>query len=171
MVDEVLDRYRRAPRPAPRPDDPFRLRTTLDDPAPSHEILEAWRQPGEPPSELVDLWASARRGRLFEDIDYGQLGLVLLSPHESGERTAVERHARSEDFQPDDVVIGEFLGDQELVVYAPSGSGDRRILIALPLDHRSGWFGAADSLSRFLDRYFERGGDKYWEPQHRGQKA
>jgi hypothetical protein len=67
------------------------------------------------------------------------------------------------DFRSDDVVVGEFLGDQELLVLSPSEAGLRRVLIALPLDARSEWFGAATSLVDFLDKYFGAGGSKYWE--------
>jgi hypothetical protein len=55
------------------------------------------------------------------------------------------------------------LGDQELVVLAPSESGTRRVLIALPLDHRADWFAAASSLDEFLEKYFAAVGEKYWE--------
>jgi hypothetical protein len=63
----------------------------------------------------------------------------------------------------DDIVLGEFLGDQELLVLAPSETGRRRILIALPLDGRSDWYGAAHDLPQFLEWYFDHGGEKYWE--------
>jgi hypothetical protein len=60
-------------------------------------------------------------------------------------------------------VLGEFLGDQELLVLAPSETGRRRILIALPLDSRADWLGAAQDLGEFLERYFDHASAKYWE--------
>jgi hypothetical protein len=60
-------------------------------------------------------------------------------------------------------VLGQFLGDQELLVLAPSETARRRVLIALPLDSRADWFGAAPSLGSFLAKYFDAVGDKYWE--------
>ena len=65
--------------------------------------------------------------------------------------------------RPDDIVLGEFLGDQELLVLAPSETGRRRVLIALPLDSRADWLGAAPDVGEFLGRYFDSAGDKYWE--------
>jgi hypothetical protein len=88
---------------------------------------------------------------------------VLLSPAESARRTAAVRAERPDDLRDDDVVIGEFLGDQELVVFAPSQRGERRVLIALPLDRRDDWYGAASGLAEFLTRYRESEGEKYWE--------
>jgi hypothetical protein len=71
--------------------------------------------------------------------------------------------ARPADLRPDDVVLGEFLGDQELLVLGPSEAGQRRILVVLPLDGRDDWLGAAQDLGGFLDRYIDHAGDKYWE--------
>jgi hypothetical protein len=74
-----------------------------------------------------------------------------------------EHAARPADLRPDDVVLGEFLGDQELLVLGPSEAGQRRILVVLPLDGRDDWLGAAQDLGGFLDRYIDHAGDKYWE--------
>jgi hypothetical protein len=126
------------------------------------EVEEAWS--GSALSEdLLELWGVCREARLFEDVDHGQWGLVLLSPTASAARTAQERSARPSDLRPDDVVIGAFLGDQELVVVAPSENGQRRVLIALPLDSRDDWFAAGPTLGVFLARYFDAVGEKYWE--------
>jgi len=138
--------------------------STVEAPATVDEVEAAWRG-HELPSDAVELWATCREGRLFEDVDYGQWGLALLAPSASAARTAEERGARPSQFRPDDIVLGEFLGDQELLVLAPSESGWRRILIAFPLDDRSDWFGAAETLGQFLEQYFDHVGDKYWERQ------
>ena len=143
--------------------------STLDDPATIHEIDDAWHG-RDLPQELIDAWGVAREARLFADVSYGQWGLVLLSPSASAQRTAREPESRPSEYRPDDIVIGEFLGDQELLVLAASEAGVRRVLIALPLDSRAEWFGVADGLNRFLDRYFEHGGDKYWERDHCGMQ-
>ena len=89
--------------------------------------------------------------------------LVLLDPEASARRTTHELSARPGDFRGDDVVIGEFLGDLELLVIAPSETSRRRILIALPLDPRDEWYRAASELGQFLESYFNARGDKYWE--------
>lgn len=63
----------------------------------------------------------------------------------------------------DDIVLGEFLGDSELLVFSPSATGDRRYLIALPLDPRDDWFSAGKSVVEVLERLRDADGDKYWE--------
>ena len=112
---------------------------------------------------MAQAWSSSRQSRLFEDVEYGQWGLLLLSPEAAAQRTAQERVQRPAAYCADDVVIGEFLGDQELVVVAPSEADRRHVLIALPMDDRPDWYAAAGSLAEFLDRYLTAFGDKYWE--------
>jgi hypothetical protein len=131
-------------------------------PATDEEISSAWSA-APLPAELVEAWSFSRESRLFEDVDYGQWGLVLLSPAAAAERTAGQRAQRPGAYRPDDVVIGEFLGDLELLVMAPSEVGDRRILVALPLDDRQDWYPAASSLAQFLEKYLGSYGSKYWE--------
>jgi len=144
-------------------DNPFKLACWFDEPASADEIAAAW--PGaELPAELVQAWSTSRRSKLFEDVDYGQWGLALLSPAAAAQRTADGRAQRAGAYRADDVVIGEFLGDQELLVLAPSESNGGRVLIALPLDGRSDWPAAAGDLAEFLERYLNALGDKYWEP-------
>jgi hypothetical protein len=60
-------------------------------------------------------------------------------------------------------VIGEFLGDLDLLVLAPGERGDRRVLVALPLDPRADWYGVGASLGDFLVAYADADGDKWWE--------
>ncbi|HEX9033962.1 MAG TPA: hypothetical protein VF834_19145 [Streptosporangiaceae bacterium] len=115
------------------------------------------------PDDLAGAWLVSRESRLFEDIDYGQWGLVLLSPVATAERTTRERAARPGAYRSDDVVAGEFLGDLDLLVIAPSEARDRRVLIALPLDDRDDWYPAAPDLARFLERYLDSRGRKFWE--------
>jgi hypothetical protein len=160
---DALARFRRRPSPPEAStSNPFKLVSTLDEPAGANEVEDAWRGHGLP-SDALDLWAACRQARLFQDVEYGQWGLALLAPSASATRTAQERAARPADLRPDDVVLGEFLGDQELLVLAPSEAGRRRILIALPLDSRDDWLGAAQDLGEFLERYFDHAGDMYWQ--------
>lgn len=88
----------------------------------SHRLRRVRRSP----RDLRELWSTSRESWLFEDMEYGHWGLHLLRPAESAARTSAERAQRSDDFRPDDVVLGEFLGDAELLVYAPSEVGGRR---------------------------------------------
>lgn len=158
-IEKSLDRYLEHPAPPEHETaNPFRLRSSVGAPADPDEFHQ-----GAPIGELRELWAACRDARLFEDQEYGQWGVALLDPISSKERTTKERLARPREFLSDDVVIGEFIGDQELLVVAPSESDRRHVLVALPLDVRSMWYAAAESVAEFLDRYFEARGEKYWE--------
>jgi hypothetical protein len=162
-IVEEIERFRRNPSPPEGSTcNPFKLVSSVREAASIDDVRSAW-QGNNLPCDALDFWAACREARLFEDVEYGQWGLALLSPSASATRTAQERIARPFDVRIDDVVLGAFLGDQELLVIAPSETGDRRIMIALPLDGRADWFGAAPSLAEFLADYFVSTGDKYWE--------
>jgi hypothetical protein len=156
----ILHSFRQSPE-AKSPENPFATRSTLAPPARHEEILTAW---SDCPEELAAFWQLCREARLFEDREHGQWGLALLDPPTSARRTRSEVVGRPGDFRSSDCVIGTFLGDQELLVLAPSEYGVRRILVALPLDGRSEWSGAGDSLVSFLGAYFDAVGHKFWEP-------
>lgn len=163
-VSKALGRFRSWVEPRGGVEDnPFRLACTLAEPASSAEIERVVLNDFSSRGDLVDLWSTCREARLFEDVDYGQWGLVLLSPTGSAERSAREREQRPDDLRSDDVVIGEFLGDQELLVLSSSEDNGRRVLVALPLDGRAEWYSAASDLGEFLDRYMDHQGQKYWE--------
>ena len=143
-------------------DNPLRLVCSFDRPATPAEIASAWPG-GRVLDELVRAWSTSRHSRLFEDIDYGQWGLVLLSPAKAAERTAEQRAQRPNAYRADDVVLGEFLGDQELLVIAQSGADRGHVLIALPMDDRPDWPVAASSLTDFPGRYLDALGAKFWD--------
>jgi hypothetical protein len=86
---------------------PFKLGCSLAAPATDEEVRSAWPTP---PAELARAWPVSRESRLFEDVDYGQWGLVLLSPTASAERTAEQRTLRPAEYRPDDVVAGSSSG-------------------------------------------------------------
>lgn len=162
-IVDALNKFRSQPSlPAGSTGNPFNLMSTLDGPASASEIKDVWND-HELPSDAFNLWMACREARLYEDIDYGQWGLALLSPSASASRTAREHEDRPFELKPDDIVLGEFLGDQELLVLAPSEADRRRILVALPLDSRTEWFGVASDLGSFLMQYFDASGNKYWE--------
>lgn len=146
----------------PNSDNPFKLACRIDSGASAEEIALAWPRE-EVPKDLSDLWAAAREAWLFEDVEYGQWGLHLLNAQACADRTTAERTERPDDFASDDIVIGEFLGDSELLVCAPSEDVDHRYLIALPLDPRNDLSAAGSSVSEVLDHYLASEGEKYWE--------
>ena len=117
------------------------------------------------PSDLEQLWDQASSLRLFEDVTYGQWGLVIWPPNqviiEQGKRLS----GRGQDFRGGDLVIGEFLGDSDLLMLRanPTERDFGHAMIALPLDPRKDWYVAAESLVTFLTRFLESNGNKFWE--------
>jgi hypothetical protein len=136
--------------------DPFRLACRLGDGASEARIAAAWGT--AVPQPVRELWRASAGARLFVDVDYGQWGLQILSPEASAERSRSAFLDRPSDVRPDDIVLGEFLGDQDLLLV----DTDERPLIALPLDVRDDWFRPATTLADFLERYVASGGEKYW---------
>lgn len=146
----------------PGGDNPFMLSCRAAPGLGAEEIDRA--APGASTSdELRDLWRTTEEAWLFEDTEYGQWGLHLLRPTDCVNRTSTEHVTRPEDYRPDDCVIGEFLGDSELLVFAPSEDEGRRFLIALPLDPRDDWHAAGTSIGEVLRQMLAVNGDKYWE--------
>ena len=162
-MEDLLSRFRTYADPREGLDgNPFRLRCSVGLPATPDEISSAWPDRGLPP-ELTQFWSNARECRLFEDVDYGQWGLAILSPESSARRTADEQARRPGDFHREDIVVGEFLGDQDLLILAPSDISLCQVLVELPLDHRLDWPKVADGLAEFLELYLESYGAKFWE--------
>ena len=119
------------------------------------------------PLAIAHLWDKTSGLRLFEDVTYGQWGLILWSP----DRVLTEQEKRiaqtKEDFRPGDLIIGEFLGDCDLLVLRCNATFPDfgNVLIALPLDSREEWYVAANSLESFLNQFLAACGNKFWENQ------
>jgi hypothetical protein len=157
----ALEECARWREPRSVPGNPFRLRCSLSPPAAIEEVAKAWPESALPPG-AADLWRLTRTADLFVDADFGQWGLRLLNPEASATRTRKERALRPTDYEPNDVVLGEFLGDQDLLVIGANGS----VLVALPLDPRQDWYRPATNLSRFLIEFVAKKGAKFWELPH-----
>ncbi|MBZ0234066.1 MAG: hypothetical protein K8M05_17180 [Deltaproteobacteria bacterium] len=114
------------------------------------------------PSDAQDLWGACCGARLFADVSYGQWGLVLLDPFSSAARTAQEKGIRPAEYRPDDMIVGEFLGDSDVVVLCPSEAGSRRVLIAPPLDPRDTWFAVGPELADLITAFHDSNGEKFW---------
>jgi hypothetical protein len=166
-IADVISRYRAGDCAPARMPEEVQVASTVEEPATSEEIASAWGDDTltyDPGAQVADLWRECREASLFEDLTYGQWGLRLLSPEKAARRTAEERQARPSDVHTDDIILGEFLGDADLLVVAPSESDpQRRLLVALPLDSRPLWPGVGPSLADFLDEFCTRGGEKFWE--------
>lgn len=117
------------------------------------------------PVELVKLWNLTSGLRLFEDMTFGQWGLVFWSAAEVEKYQAETRVGREEDYQKGDLVVAEFLGDADVLVVRCDERKDDfgAIVVAMEMDPRRHWPVVGTSLSDFLQQYLAASGDKFWE--------
>ncbi|MCY7334181.1 MAG: SMI1/KNR4 family protein, partial [Pseudanabaena sp. CAN_BIN31] len=90
--------------------------------------------------------------------------LIIWSPQEVLEKQQTLRR-NSNEFESEDLIIGEFLGDSDLLIVRcnPNTTDFGQIIIALPIDHRADWYYLAYSLPEFLQRFITSQGEKFWE--------
>jgi len=69
-------------------------------------------------------------------------------------------------FRDDDIVVGVFLGEPDLVVMPsdPNQSHYGQVLIANLMDVRGDWPTAAPSLASFLRAFIAAQGQWFWQP-------
>ena len=65
---------------------------------------------------------------------------------------------RPNDYNKDDLIIGKFLGDSELLMMNNEG-----VYIVDPIYPRSEWTKVTKKLEQFFMLYFENKGEKFWE--------
>ena len=139
------------------------LACTFQSPA-SEEDLRAAETEVVIPESLLAFWRASNGAMLFEDEEYGQWGLRLYSVSAALARTAEFAVDRSTEYASGDLLIGEFLGDSDLLIMRcdPSLNSYGSLIVALPLDERAEWDVAADSLEGFLRAYADAHGEKFW---------
>ena len=116
------------------------------------------------PEDLQELWQKSNGLRIFEDKTYGQSGLIIWSPQKVLEQQQILRQG-SDEFQSGDLIIGEFLGDSDLLVVRCDQNSDDfgQLVISLPIDHRSDWYYLPYLLPEFLQKFINSQGEKFWE--------
>jgi len=141
---------------------PFRLVCEFAPTGANHAAIEVLPSASE---EVRQFWSLHERATLFRDVDYGQWGLRVLAPSDSLDFTARYRAARRKDGIEGDLIIGEFLGDSDLLMLRTDR--DRNdygsVVVVLPLYPRKDWYRVASSFEGFLAAYAEAEGDKFWE--------
>lgn len=139
---------------------PLTYRTVLAPPSPHEPPTEILGIPV--PESMRELWRHTSELRIADEPVYGQWGLAIVGPQECESQTLDYRKYREEDAHPDDLIVGYFRGDSELILL-PGGqtSPPDQVLIALPIDRRADWPVAAPSLAEFLSR-FAATGEKWW---------
>ena len=115
------------------------------------------------PDDIRNFWEVAASADLFLDVEYGQWGLHIFSIDQAIETTRHWQIERPEDFLPTDFILGNFIGDSDLLVICRNPENYGNVLIALPIDGRNDWYKVADNFTEFLERYALAEGNKFWE--------
>ncbi|SRR5258706_4523218 len=139
---------------------PFPLACRLLPASSPTEIAASW--PFGAPAEVRSLWSTYGGGELFKDAKFGQCGLRIFSPAASARETLRYQNIQPGRTLDTDLILGEFLGDSDLLIVDASGS----VHISLPIDERQKWH-REQSLSSFLHKYVAVHGEKYWESRGR----
>lgn len=117
------------------------------------------------PYQLTYLWEKTGELRLFEDTNFGQWGLIIWPANKLIRKNHQVTSDRPKEYLAGDLVVGEFLGDEELAVLRcdPALPDYGSVLISLPVYPRQDWYKAANSLIEFLQSLLSARGAKYWE--------
>lgn len=158
-VREVLRRY--LDEAAGTGGDVAGLESTVLPPAHYEDAIAEMGCQGAQRIQLGAFWSACGGARLLEDVEYGQWGLVIFDPAACLRRTCQFEQECREDHREGDVVIGRFVGDQDIVI-VPRDLAEG-LLVALPLDPRSDWYRVQNSLGAFLAAFLTHKGKKYWE--------
>ena len=135
------------------------VRTTWR-PRPTGAADLAW--PSPLPPDLRALWDRVESLRVAEDVTYGQWGLIIWAEAEAYQRSLDELKRRPGDYVAGDVVVGEFLGDSQLVVVRCDleARDFGMVSVALPIDPRPDWPDVSASILEFIARFSEVA--EYW---------
>lgn len=120
----------------------------------------------EIPTNYLDFIKETDGAKLFYDKIYGQAGIYLYEMEVIAKKNFEWRKSYiKQDLLPSDLIIGEFFGDNELVILrCDSHSSDYgNIAISLPLDERKDWYFLDDNFESFLIKFCNKEGVKYWE--------
>jgi hypothetical protein len=126
------------------------------------------------PPDVKYFWETLGGARLFEDIKYGQWGLVLTPPWQILEQHQYRVATRdTNDVRKGDLVFGDFLGDADkLVIRCDDNESDYgAIIVSTPIDHRDKWFVVGATLGDFLSRYIECKGEMFWWDEARKNRS
>jgi hypothetical protein len=122
--------------------------------------------PGVPlPDSLGMWWERIHSAKLFVDLEYNQWGLVVWPRDLVHRKNAEFRNAGRDDLTPDDIIIGEFLGDSDLLMVNCDQSTPHfgSIWVVPPIDPREDWDRVGSDMNEFISNFVKSGGQKYWE--------
>lgn len=168
-IDELLNRIKHTqehPVANSELTPPMILRCQANEPVPWNEDDIESAIHGVIPGELKAFWSKVAEIRLNDDVNYGQWGCIIWSPAE-----VIARHKEAlrfrepDDFRVGDLIVGEFRGDNDLLLLRcdPSENDFGAIIVALPMDTRQDWPRVASSIIEFVEQFLAHPEKKYWE--------
>lgn len=119
--------------------------------------------PDGAPAQLRELWTRTSGGPLLVDEQFGICGLVLHGPAEARQRSR-DRADHGYDISESDWVLGEFIGDTDMLVIDAEGG----VLVSAGSYPGGDWY-RFDSLVGLLLGYVESHAEKYWERSVEGE--
>lgn len=120
------------------------------------------------PPEAIEFYKATDGAVLFKDDEYGQWGLKIYCLDELDRATRFYLDKRSRDALEGDLIIGEFIGDSDLLLLRcnPHSSDFGSVMIVSAIEQREEWDTAAIDVESFLLELYSQQGDKYWELMH-----
>ncbi|NJL55551.1 SMI1/KNR4 family protein [bacterium] len=143
---------------------PFVYRSTVEQPIEwDQNSIESALSISIPPL-LKAIWNLTSRFRIYEEVNFGQWGLISCSPAE-----IVEFNLRIKGLVPrfwvhGDLIVSEFRGDSHLLVLrADSAKEDYgQVIISESIYPREDWTTVAASLDDFLEKFLKSTDKYYW---------
>lgn len=120
------------------------------------------------PKDYLDFMTASNGAMLFYDEKYGQTGLKLYDADEIASANIHWQNSyRNKDLLPSDLIIGEFIGDSDLLLLNCDIKSEAygKIIISLPIDKREDWYFLSEDFGEFLNYFVLYEGKKYWEYQ------
>ncbi|MCU0339771.1 MAG: hypothetical protein MUE30_07790, partial [Spirosomaceae bacterium] len=109
-----------------------------------------------------EFYYEANGGLFFKDIEFEQWGMRIYS---FDELEIMNQYVRTwkENLLEEDLVVGEFLGDLDLVIISKNSNYSNKVIIAIPIYSRDDWFFLDMNFMEFIERYISSSGEKFWE--------
>lgn len=104
---------------------------------------------------VAPLWRTYESGELFRDETFGQMGLRIHSPSAAADATLRRSSTHDELHAECDLVIGEFLGDADMLIVTIGGD----VVASIGSSPRDEW-ARFSGLEDFFATYTETTGEK-----------
>lgn len=117
------------------------------------------------PASLRNFYKISNGARFFEDSDYGQWGMNLLSIDKLNKASEDYKYNRQEEAMAGDLIIGEFIGDSDLLLIRVDKQMPDygKVAIVNPIYKRTDWYWLDIDFFDFIEKYVSSNGNKFWE--------